>query len=117
MHRVITSKQAVAEVVRFYNDNLQDALEALYPNIDFKFDAKKEFLENFAKKFNFHPLVPDNWYYVTAQDIIEEVTHSPPAPIFIEKKKSKKKKKKVKKRNGVGEGNKRKLEGKDTVGV
>jgi hypothetical protein len=48
-------------------------LHAVYPSVDFKLGSLKEFLVSFAKTAEFDPFVPDNWYSVTAQDIIDKV--------------------------------------------
>jgi hypothetical protein len=32
----------------------------------------RQFFEDFAKKMNFEPLVPENWYPITLQRVLQE---------------------------------------------
>jgi hypothetical protein len=37
------------------------------------FRARRDFLDNFAKERQFDPLISDNWYFVTGNDIASAV--------------------------------------------
>eukprot|EP00026_Physarum_polycephalum_P001164 Phypoly_transcript_01165.p1 GENE.Phypoly_transcript_01165~~Phypoly_transcript_01165.p1 ORF type:complete len:960 (+),score=125.04 Phypoly_transcript_01165:678-3557(+) len=68
----MTANEAIAEIIGFYDGSAQAALRAVYPNIDLRSPALKEFLANFAGQAKFDPSVAGNWYSVTAQDIIDK---------------------------------------------